>query len=73
MNKWIEGLPTKSGNYWFYGWSSDFDKRNNEPHLVLMKTVKISNGLAHIANGQFYYADSIGKHMLAELPKVPEL
>lgn len=74
MNEWKNGLPTEEGNFWFYGWSSDFNKRKNPPEMVYMVVHKGVNSLFYVANGQFYYKkDAIGKHKVFNPPEPPEL
>lgn len=72
MNNWIEGLPTKEGNYWFYGYR--FGKGSlglkRKPKYILIRVN--ANGIV-IGDGQFIFENEVEEayHMILEFPEPP--
>ena len=73
QNEWSDEWPTEPGTYWFYGW--DWGDFNREPELHYVRVKRISNGVAHITDGNFVLKGDkwYGKWQIADLPELPEL
>lgn len=70
--KWTHEWPTEPGWYWFYG-----DPHGIEKHftrLYPVRVYKVSNGWAHIAEGNFMFPSeaSDGVWIKMIVPKLPE-
>ena len=75
--KWTTKFPTKAGNYWFYGYR--YGKIScgypNKPEWMVIKVIKIANGLTATGNGQFFYEKEIieGHFAPLDLPEFPKV
>ncbi len=70
--KWINKIPDIDGKYWLYAkiWGDE------EPHLYIIKVMKVSNGYIWECRGAFLYPNDIeGKCYTTELlpPELPEI
>lgn len=64
--KWTNKWPKKVGWYWIYG---EIYKDDEKPELCVLNVWKVSNGLAYVRNGSFYFKSEAGKVYFQKLPE----
>jgi hypothetical protein len=75
---WSPKCPDKLGFYWFYGYlevGRTQLKREEEPKLLLVEVVSVSNGAVLTFGGRFLVYDSgvVGMFQPATLPDLPSI
>ena len=79
VDRWTSGWPVNPGWYWFYGWTSEYDKRTGEPKL---RPVQVSDAgpaekrfRVYVCGGAFLYEGegAEGKWRPMDVPELPKL
>lgn len=69
---WTKETPTTGKYYWFYGYQSEFSKKNNRKGLVFVRLQHLPNSIMYVANGAFMYPkNSDGYWLPIEEPTLP--
>lgn len=77
--KWTKKWPTKEGMYFFYGWpygdTKDIGGNPIAPELNYVKTMKVSNGMMIVREGNFWYKSEgyIGLFAKIDDPELPDM
>lgn len=71
---WTQTIPTKDGQYWFYGWT--YGETDKAPSWSLIEVMITPTGPLYVLKGSFWdpkHEKAVGKFTPLILPTPPDL